>query len=68
MIDFCLPAAHGMSDLSNISMISMAQVNETNNLTVASNMTTRLDAPDPTDQLDMTKTPADLFLDGCKVI
>ena len=59
-----------MVDISNISMISMVMVNET----VASNVTnmtatmTRLDDPgDPTDNLNVTKKPADLFLDGCKV-
>lgn len=54
----------GMNDLSNISMISMAHVNETAN---ATNIT-RLEATeDPLANLDMTKTPQEMFLDGCKV-
>ncbi|KAH3704240.1 hypothetical protein DPMN_079296 [Dreissena polymorpha] len=59
-----------INDISNISMISMANVNETANSTsmmtrLDNNAVTRLD--DPTDNLDLTKTPADMFLDGCKV-
>ncbi|KAL4228966.1 DNA topoisomerase 2-binding protein 1 [Mactra antiquata] len=52
-----------LTDLNNISMISMATVNETamNNVT---NMT-RLE--DPLFNLDLTKAPEDLFLDGCKI-
>lgn len=44
-------------------MISMAHVNETAN---ATNMT-RLENEDPVCNLDMTKMPTDMFLDGCKV-
>lgn len=53
-----------MNDLSNISMISVAYVNETANTT---NMT-RLEAEDPLGNLDVTKTPTEMFLDGCKVV
>ncbi|XP_053372869.1 DNA topoisomerase 2-binding protein 1-A-like [Mercenaria mercenaria] len=52
--------ASDMTDINNISMISMAQVNET-----ACTTFTRLE--DPTLNLDVTRAPEDLFLDGCKI-
>ena len=53
----------GIHDISNISAISMMNVEESRLV----NMTTRLEEPDPLDTLDMTKAPSEMFLDGCKV-
>lgn len=51
-------------DISNISMISICNVNETA-CTTFGNSSTRLE--DITEHLDVTKAPAEMFLDGCKM-
>ena len=64
---FTIPPG-GINDLSNISAISMVAVEESRMGNLTTLTSTRLEEPDPLDDLDMSKKPMEMFLDGCKVM
>ena len=61
------PYTDGIGDISNISMISMMNVNETKFNSTTMSTISHMDDADPIENLDITKQVSEMFLDGCKV-
>ena len=61
------PFTDGIGDISNISMISMMNVNETKFNSTTMSTISHMDDADPVENLDITKQVSEMFLDGCKV-
>lgn len=61
---FFNPEGPSLLGLSHISVNASMTINDTN---LTNGTISRLEAPDPIDNLDLTVCPADDILDGCKV-